>query len=171
VSEADIAVDLLLKDRLAAVGNRYGWLSEETEDDPARLSARRVWVVDPIDGTRAFLAGRADWTISIALVEDGRPIVATLYAPVTDELFAAVAGQGATCNGQPIVANAGEELEGARIAGPERLLDWLSALAPRVVLEPKVHSLAGSTRPSPPATATIGTLRRPIFWCTKRKGR
>ena len=63
------------------------WLSEEAEDDPARLDARRVWVVDPIDGTRAFIAGRPDWTISAALVEDGRPIVAAVFAPVTDEFF------------------------------------------------------------------------------------
>lgn len=140
VSEADMAVDALLKERLATPG--FGWLSEETEDDRARLTARHVWVVDPIDGTRAFLAGRADWTISVALVEHGRPVVAALYAPVTDELFAAIAGGGATCNAVPIAVDAGEELAGARIAGPSRALECLAALAPGMVLEPKVHSLA-----------------------------
>lgn len=142
VSEADIAVDVLLKERLSALGPDYGWLSEETEDDPARLTAQRVWVVDPIDGTRAFLSGRADWTISVALVETGRPLVAALYAPVTDEMFAAAAGRGATCNDRPIMVEAGEGLEGARIAGPSRYLDWLAAIAPGFVLEPKVFSLA-----------------------------
>jgi myo-inositol-1(or 4)-monophosphatase len=140
VSDADMAVDALLKERLATPG--FAWLSEETEDDRARLTARHVWVVDPIDGTRAFLAGRADWTISVALVEHGRPVVAALYAPVTDELFAAVAGGGATHNGVPIAVVDGETLAGTRIAGPQRALEKLSTLAPGLVLEPKVHSLA-----------------------------
>ena len=90
VSEADIAVDRLLYERLAGYGSGIAWLSEESVDDPARLSARYVWIVDPIDGTRAYLAGQPDWTVSAALVENGRPIVACLYAPVTDEFFAAI---------------------------------------------------------------------------------
>jgi myo-inositol-1(or 4)-monophosphatase len=142
VSEADISVDLLLKERLSALRPGCGWLSEETEDDRTRLSASRVWVVDPIDGTRAFLAGRLDWTISVALVESGRPVVAGLYAPATGEMFAAVAGQGATCNGQPMKVNVGEGLEGVRIAGPNKYLEKLTDAAPGAVLEPKVHSLA-----------------------------
>ena len=100
VSEVDIAVDALLKERLTAIMPDAGWLSEETEDDPARLSARRVWIVDPIDGTRAFIAGRSDWTISVALVEDGRPIVAALHAPASEEFFLGVAGAGVTRNGR-----------------------------------------------------------------------
>lgn len=142
VSEADIEVNLLMKDRLAAAGIVCGWLSEETEDDPARLSRERIWVVDPIDGTRAFLAGLPDWTISVALVEHGRPTVAALYAPVTNELFVATAGKGATHNGARIAADAGAAFEGVRIAGPQRMLDRLSARAPGLVFEPKVHSLA-----------------------------
>ncbi len=81
VTEADIAVDALLRDRLLGIRDA-GWLSEETEDDPARLDRTEVWVVDPIDGTRAYLAGSAEWTISAALVSAGRPVVAALYAPV-----------------------------------------------------------------------------------------
>ena len=84
VSEADLAVDALLRERLLTILNA-GWLSEETEDDPARLQRSHVWVVDPIDGTRAYLAGLPDWAISVALVHAGRPVVAALYAPVTDE--------------------------------------------------------------------------------------
>src|SRR4030081_1470076 len=71
VSDADIAVDALLRQRLEAAGLACGWLSEETEDDPARLTARQVWIVDPIDGTRAFLAGLPDWSISGAAPEAG----------------------------------------------------------------------------------------------------
>ena len=117
-----------------------GWLSEETEDDPARLSAKRVWIVDPIDGTRAFIAGFPDWTISIGLAEAGRPIVGAIFAPVTDQLFVAVAGGGATCNGRSIAASAGTSLAHARVAGPPRRLERLAPLD--IIAEPKVHSLA-----------------------------
>jgi myo-inositol-1(or 4)-monophosphatase len=142
VSEADIAVDLLMKERLSAAAIGCGWLSEETEDDSARLSSERVWVVDPIDGTRAFLAGRPDWLISAALVERGRPTVAALYAPVTDEQFAAVRGQGATLNGVAIAVDKGAALAGARVAGPRSMLERLSAQAPGIIVEPRVYSLA-----------------------------
>lgn len=142
VSEADIAIDSLLHERLLTLAPHCGWLSEETEDDPARLAATRVWIVDPIDGTRAFLAGLPDWTISVALATKGRPVLAALYAPVTDELFVASAGAGATRNGHPIAATSGEELAGARIAGPKRYLEQVSTIDPTIVPEPKVHSLA-----------------------------
>src|SRR5262249_28245395 len=81
VPAADIAVNDLLHARLTAAGSGIAWLSEETIDDASRCSARRVWIVDPIDGTRAYMAGRTDWAVSAALVEDGRPIAAALYAP------------------------------------------------------------------------------------------
>lgn len=142
VSEADIAVNLLMKERLCALERDCGWLSEETEDDPDRLARERIWVVDPIDGTRAFLAGLPDWMISVALVERGRPTVAVLYAPVTDELFAAVAGTGALRNGARISVDSGTAFAGARVAGPQRMLNKLSKQAPGFVIEPKVHSLA-----------------------------
>jgi myo-inositol-1(or 4)-monophosphatase len=142
VSEVDIAVDVLLKERLTAIVPDAAWLSEETEDDPVRLSARRVWIVDPIDGTRAFLAGRADWTVSVALVEDGRPIVAALYAPASEEFFLASAGAGVTRNGLAIRASSGEALAGARISGPKRLLDQIAAAVPDVMIVARVHSLA-----------------------------
>jgi myo-inositol-1(or 4)-monophosphatase len=142
VSEVDIAVDALLKARLEAIVPEAAWLSEETEDDPARLAARRVWIVDPIDGTRAFLAGRADWTVSVALVEDGRPIIAALYAPASEEFFLAVARASVTRNGLAIRASTGEALAGARVSGPKRLLDQLAATAPDIVIVPRVHSLA-----------------------------
>ena len=122
VSEADLAVDALLRERLLAIHDA-GWLSEETEDDPARLQRSDVWVVDPIDGTRAYLAGLADWAVSVALVSAGRPVVAALYAPATDELFLATAGGGATLNAAPIAASRGETLAGARFSGPKKRLE------------------------------------------------
>lgn len=142
VSEVDIAVNHLLKERLAAIVPEAGWLSEESEDGPARLTASRVWVVDPIDGTRSFIAGRPDWAISVALVEARRPVVAALYAPVSEELFLGVAGAGATRNGTPITATQGGAIEGARIAGPKGILDRLAAAAPAFTVLPRIHSLA-----------------------------
>src|SRR5215470_17596640 len=142
VSEVDIAVNQLLKERLAALVPEAGWLSEESEDDPVRLAAPRLWIVDPIDGTRSFIAGRPDWTISVALVEGSRPVVAALYAPASEELFLAVAGAGATRNGMPITASRGGTLEGARIAGPRGFLDRLAAVTPAFTVLPRIHSLA-----------------------------
>jgi myo-inositol-1(or 4)-monophosphatase len=142
VCEADIAADRLLRERLAGERPAYGWLSEESVDDPARLQARRVWIVDPIDGTRGFIAGHPDWAVSAALVEDGRPIAAALFAPASDELFLAFKGQGATLNGEAIAASAGAHLDGVRVAGPQRRLERFAALAPRIEMVPKIYSLA-----------------------------
>ncbi len=142
VSEADIAVDDLLRARLTAGNDGIAWLSEESVDDPVRLAARYVWIVDPIDGTRAYIAGFPDWAVSAALVADGRPVVACLYAPVTEQFFAARASAGATCNGLAIAATQGTELAGARIAGPRGLLERLAAVAPPFTAMPRVRSLA-----------------------------
>ena len=142
VSEADIAVDNLLRERLREAGSGIGWLSEESADDPARLDARLVWIVDPIDGTRGYIAGLPDWTISAALVENGRPIAACLFAPVTDEFFAAAAGTGATCNGKPIAVGPGAELANMRVAGPKNFLERVAAIAPPFTIVPRIHSLA-----------------------------
>lgn len=102
VSEADFAVDTYLKTALLAARPDYGWVSEETEDDPARFDKTRTFVVDPIDGTRAFVAGEKTWAHSLAIVENGEPIAAAVYLPVRDKLYLATKGGGATLNGDPI---------------------------------------------------------------------
>ncbi len=112
VSEADLAADALLKDRLTAARPGYGWLSEETPDDPARLACARAFVVDPIDGTRAFLAGEAGWCVAAAVVEAGRPVAGVAVFPVAGMVYAAVSGGGATRDGAPIRASARPGLEG-----------------------------------------------------------
>jgi myo-inositol-1(or 4)-monophosphatase len=142
VSDADIAVDVLLRERLTSDGAAIAWLSEESVDDPVRLEARYVWIVDPIDGTRAYIAGLPDWAVSAALVENGRPVAACLYAPVSDEFFFAVVGQGATRNGVAMVAAAGTGLAQARIAGPKKFLDRLQAIVPPFAVMPRTRSLA-----------------------------
>jgi myo-inositol-1(or 4)-monophosphatase len=142
VSEADIAVNDLLQERLSGGDIECAWLSEESADDPARLAARYVWIVDPIDGTRAYIAGFPDWTVSVALVETGRPIIACLYAPATAEFFTARAKAGATLNGVKIAATAGANLDQARIAGPRNLMQRFAEVAPPFTLMPRVRSLA-----------------------------
>ncbi len=117
VSEADIAVDEFLRTTLSQNRTGYGWLSEETEDQPERLRCGRLWIVDPIDGTRAFLAGGDDWGVSVALVQDQKPILAVFYAPVKDAFYFASAGQGATKNGQPITVSDCSDLAKAKMMG------------------------------------------------------
>jgi len=142
VSEADIAVDRLLRERLTRRHSGFGWLSEEGADDEARLAARFVWIVDPIDGTRAYLAGLPDWAVSAALVETGRPIAACLYAPVTEEFFVASAHNGATRNGAAMAATPGASLADTRIAGPKGFLERFATLAPPFTVVPRMPSLA-----------------------------
>ncbi len=146
VSEGDIAVNNFLRARLGTLAPKAGWLSEETEDGPAardiRMALATVWIVDPIDGTRAYIAGRVDWTVSVALVKNSRPVVAALYAPVTDEMFLATLGGGATLNGRAVRASTGAPLAGAKFAGPKRYLQTLEWLCAGALPQPRIHSLA-----------------------------
>src|SRR5262245_682310 len=142
VSEADLAVNEFLHERLRGLAGDYGWLSEETEDDPARLEAENVWIVDPIDGTRAYLAGQDDWTISVALAARGQPTLGAIFAPVSQELFLAVAGRAATHNGVPIAASTGSDMTGAKIVGPKRHINWLASLNANAMPVPRIGSIA-----------------------------
>jgi myo-inositol-1(or 4)-monophosphatase len=120
VTEADIAVDEFLRLTLLAARPDYGWLSEETVDNPERLSARRTFVVDPIDGTRAFIEGKRTWCVSIAVVENGVSLAGVLDCPARQEIYAATLDSDATLNGQKIsVSVQGRE---PRIAGPKQLI-------------------------------------------------
>lgn len=103
VSEADIILDNYLFNALTSARPGYGWLSEETTDDAVRLKHSRVFIVDPIDGTRGFIRGDDSWTVSLAVVEDGIPIAGVVYAPARDEMYDAALGMGARLNGQPLV--------------------------------------------------------------------
>ncbi|RVT83183.1 3'(2'),5'-bisphosphate nucleotidase CysQ [Rhodobacteraceae bacterium CCMM004] len=115
VSDADDEVDGHLRRALTRARPAYGWLSEETADDPARLSAEHCFVVDPIDGTRAFLEGRRTWAVSIAVAAAGRPTAGVVYLPAHDRLFAAAAGQGATLNGGALAVSGAASVSGATV--------------------------------------------------------
>lgn len=115
VSEADLEVDRFLKRELGALLPSAGWLSEETADDKGRTTSDLIWLVDPIDGTRDFVGGRSGWAVSVALVSANKPLIGMLAAPARGEEWLAVAGQGASLNGQPIRASTRAEFAGARV--------------------------------------------------------
>ncbi|MBA9083062.1 MULTISPECIES: 3'(2'),5'-bisphosphate nucleotidase CysQ [Bartonella] len=99
VSEADFAVDHFLKERLLEARPTYGWISEEMEENQKQQVYERYFMVDPIDGTRGFLSGSVYWCVSVAIIENGRPVVGVLQCPAKGDVYAAAIGQGATLNG------------------------------------------------------------------------
>ncbi len=115
VCDIDLEVNAFLRERLTAVDPDAGWLSEETLDDTDRIERRRLWVVDPIDGTRDYLRNRPGWCVSVALVEDRVPVLGVLAAPVRGELWTAARGRGAWRDGAPLRVSPRAELPGARV--------------------------------------------------------
>ena len=142
VSEADMAVDTFLRTQLLAERPDYGWLSEETVDDPARLQRQTIFVVDPIDGTRGFLAGDEAWCVSLAVVVDGRPVVAALNAPARSEVYTASRGGGAFLGEEQIRVSERSELAAARIAGPRGWLRSRAVTSSGAEPVPHISSLA-----------------------------
>ena len=124
VSEADLAIDAYLKEHLLTTHPDYGWLSEETADNPSRLNKSRVWIIDPIDGTRSFIAGKPEFTVSAALVEDGKPVCAAVFNPVTEEFFESVTGSGAFLNGKKLVCSANGTLQGTKLLASRKAFEW-----------------------------------------------
>ena len=137
VCDADLEVDALLRKRLGEIDPGAGWLSEETADTVHRLGVSRVWVVDPIDGTRDYLRGRPGWCVSVALIEDGAVKIGILAAPARNELWIAQAGGGATRNGQALRAGGRTLLPGARVPA-----DQLPRVDRDLVVVEKPNSIA-----------------------------
>jgi len=137
VCDVDLEIDAFLREKLTALDSEAGWLSEETVDLSDRMERRRVWVVDPIDGTRDFLAGRSGWAVSVALVEDGHPIIGVLDAPHRNELWTAEAGRGARRNNIPLRVSGRTDLAGARVPS-----DRLSQVDSDLVAVGKPNSIA-----------------------------
>jgi myo-inositol-1(or 4)-monophosphatase len=137
VCEVDLAVDSFLREQLIALDPEAGWLSEETADESDRIERRRVWVVDPIDGTRDFLRGRSGWAVSVALAEDRAIRYGVLAAPMREEVWTAEAGQGAWRNGKRLRVSDRAELAGARVPA-----DSLPKVDGDLVMVPKPNSIA-----------------------------
>lgn len=123
VTEADLAVNDMLARDLCAARPDYGWLSEESQDTPERLSASRVFIIDPIDGTRSFIEGSDTWAHSLAIAENGKIIAAVVYLPLLDKIYTSEAGQGAFLNDAPIKASQRQELSGASVLAARPVMD------------------------------------------------
>ena len=159
VTAADVTVDTFLKIRLSELLPKAGWLSEETVDDEARLTRRYVWVVDPIDGTRAFLSGDPDWAVCASLLCEGEPVIGLVYAPAHEKIYSAISGAGAfitqakigddesSPSARPSAISMSLQspsvsiLENARVAGPKPMQEALNRFTP-IMQMPKVPSLA-----------------------------
>ncbi len=137
VCEVDLEVDRFLREQLSALDPEAGWLSEETLDASDRIERRRLWVVDPIDGTRDYLRGRSGWAVSVALVEDRVPVIGVLAAPARGEHWTAEKGKGARRNGEVLRASTRKELSGARVPA-----DQLPAVDSDLVPVAKPNSIA-----------------------------
>ncbi len=143
VTEADYAVNAFLEPALKALWPGAAWLSEESVDDPARVSATHVIIVDPIDGTRGFARGDRNWAVAIALCEAGRPICGIVHAPALGETYGARTGGGATLNGTPLHVRTDATLRpDMRLTCPGNLAKALATAGVAMVFEPKIASLA-----------------------------
>ena len=144
VTEADIAVNDYLAETLQAARPDYGWLSEETQDDSSRHTSKRSFVVDPIDGTRAFMDGKPHFTICLAVIENGKAITGVVYNPILEEMYEATLGGGARLNGEAIKPSGCASIEGCTIVGyprkfkklgwPDMTVSIRNSMAYRIVL-------------------------------------
>ncbi len=159
VSEADHAADEYLYDILRKARPDYGWLSEESTDDLSRLGCERVFIIDPIDGTRGFIGGNDRWCVSVAVIGQGKPVCGVLECPALEETYSAIAGGGALLNGEPIVGKAVSKPQ--RITGPDPLIEQYEVqTGEKIARQPFVPSLA--YRMAMVATGALdGTFARP----------
>ena len=148
ISEADLEVNNFLKNALLLPSKDYAWLSEESEQDSSRHEKEKVWIIDPIDGTRSFLQNKPEWTISAALLHKGIPVCAAVFNPVTEEFFEAQLGKGAKRNNTLITVSKTNNIEKSNISIPKRAEDliiqntelrsanriWINSIAYRLCL-------------------------------------
>lgn len=144
VTEADLAVNRLLSQRLQGARPDYGWLSEETADDASNRQRTRIWVIDPIDGTRAYMRGDdPHWCVAISIVENGKAVAGVIYAPAFDELYEASLGSGAYLDGLRLTVSQHGREDGARLITNRSLVEhpgWPEPWPPVVVSEPKPNA-------------------------------
>ncbi|ALE03466.1 Inositol monophosphatase family protein [Bartonella ancashensis] len=162
VSEVDLAVDSFLKEKLLEARPNYDWISEEMDNERKQQSCGRYFLVDPIDGTRGFLSGHTDWCISVAIIENGRPVVSVVQCPAKGDVYAAIAGGGAKLNGVrlPLLESRIDQQYRVSIdqsiihrlpfdfCSKVRFLDNISSLAYRIILAAKGEVDAVLVRPN-----------------------
>lgn len=141
VTQADIEIDHYLHDTLRRATPGYGWISEEETENIAATGEQPIWIVDPIDGTRAFMAGENGWSISIALVTSGRPVAACLHMPALGVTHVSIEGQGTTTNGQHAAMPDGADPTHL-VSGPKSILDRFLTIRPELIRHPRIPSLA-----------------------------
>ncbi|MGB0440806.1 MAG: inositol monophosphatase family protein, partial [Paracoccaceae bacterium] len=135
VTAADLAVNDALEAMLRAARPGYGWLSEESADDAARLSHDRVFILDPIDGTRSFIEGSRTWAHALAVVEAGQVIAGVVYLPLRDLMYTAARGQGAQCNGAALHVSRTSQITGADVLATRPNMDpafWRDGVVPAI---------------------------------------
>ena len=143
VTEADIEIDRFLRRTLSAARTGYGWLSEETEDNPERLSRETLFIVDPIDGTYGFLKQRPQFTIVAAVVHMGRPVSGAIFNPITDEMFVAAIGCGARKNNAEISVSTKQGFDCARLLAEKKLIDpsrWATPWPKTIIAETRASA-------------------------------
>lgn len=124
VTDADLAVNTVLEEVLRGARPDYGWLSEESADDPDRLTTPATFIVDPIDGTRAFIDGQDAWAHALAVVVNGEVTAAVVYLPMLDKLYTAARGSGARLNGAPVgIAEYAPELDDADVLATKQNME------------------------------------------------
>ncbi len=167
VTEADIAVDRHLHGVLQEARPDYGWLSEETGKDLSRQNTERMFIVDPIDGTTAFLKERPHFSISVGIAEKGRSVAGVVYNPILDEFFSAYAGGGARLNGEPVHVSGCAELEGCRIVGQKDVFVHPNWTIPPLEPWPTMHIEARSSVAYRMALVAAGTFDAAVILAAK----
>ena len=158
VTEADVAVDTFLKIKLSTLLPEAGWLSEETADDARRLERELVWIVDPIDGTRSFLAGDHDWSVAIALLVANQPVLGIVNAPAHETLYEATLSGGARRNGETIAVSERRDLDRLSVTGPKSFVDRLARRHPDIARAVRIPSLALRIARVADASVDIGLI-------------
>jgi myo-inositol-1(or 4)-monophosphatase len=167
VTEADIAIDKFLRSALQNARPDYGWHSEETGKDLSRLNRERMFIVDPIDGTTAFLKERPHFSISVGIAEKGRSVAGVVYNPILEECFAAFAGGGARLNGDVIHVSGCPELEGCRVVGQRDVFEHSRWTVPPLEPWPAMHIESRSSVAYRMALVAAGTFDAAVILSAK----
>lgn len=167
VTEADLAIDNFLRKEFEAARPEYGWLSEETGTSAAKPGTARIFIVDPIDGTTAFLKQKPHFAISVAVAEHGRSVAGVVYNPILDEMFAAARAGGAHLNGAPIAVHDPAAIEGCRMLAARAILEHPAWSAPPLTPWPQMQVESRSSIAYRMALVACGRFDAAVFFTPK----